>query len=187
MPEYNNSDGYKHGGRETGGDQPYTYHYNKEERLSLSDTLSKTPKRGGIFRGNRGLIILLIDVAIIALVAVIMLQIFPKDNQNTIKIGGYQFETKVLVSEDGILYIHTNISAQNAEKAASYADEIVKIQYSLGENSASTRITDILPAKNEERTLRTSLEYSSPLGETLYLSISGPHWSGSAKVALSSP
>lgn len=103
----------RRGARETFGDENYHYHYNREERLALSPRLKESLEEGGggkkgffavVLRGNRGMIFLLMDVAILLILFLVYSiltaggdALWNKDGYS-FRLSAYAYEEKVLVS-----------------------------------------------------------------------------------------
>jgi hypothetical protein len=159
--------------------QPPGYHYNRQDRLSLS-TAARFPDRGrGIFHKNRTLLIILLDLIIVLIIGVFLMR-FLYAQVNRADLEGYSIVLRGTGSDDVVIamLLITNRGADRKSERRVYA------RFSLVRNpdeEESTYVSGLAPrGEDEERILRATLPVSES-SKVLY----GEIRIGEAKVRLS--
>jgi hypothetical protein len=110
-------------------DQQYERHYSREERLAMPGAPSPRQRPKGFLRGNRGLVILLIDVAIIAIMAIIYRQfLFSPAYEG--ELSGYRFTLRGFALQSRVvaeLLIEPIGGGGRAETASPQADRVYAV------------------------------------------------------------
>ncbi len=145
---------------ETSGDGNYTYHYNREERLSRNprvkaafyDSDSNCHTLPCFFKRNRGLMFLLIDV-IVLLLLFWGYTLFFRTARNTVEKDGLTFTLYAYPSPNGI-FVSLIARADKALPPTNEAESI-PVLFRSGEHQQESRI--LLPReKGSERVVRIS-------------------------------
>jgi hypothetical protein len=136
-------------------EQPAGYHYSRQERLSLQTAPRFRDKRGGIFRRNRTLLILLLDLVIVVIIGVFLVR-FLYARVNRAELQGYSVVLRGVLYEEVVL---AALAVTNTQ-AGSENEERVYARFSLERNPEevdSTYISSALPRQGEERILRATI------------------------------
>ena len=135
--------------RPTGKERELYYNYNREERLARRSDRYESAK-GGLFRRNRSLAIILLDVMVILLIfGIFRVFVFGGDNQP--ELMEYRFSMSLLETSQGALAL-VNIRAP-AEPADTSG--IVTVTFrpagSSSEGAGPADVKDLLPEPGNER------------------------------------
>ncbi len=130
------------------------YFYNREERMAYLPDHVRDRGRKGVFKGNRSLLITLIDVVFLILLvgvfAVITLM-----TGNTRAVRGYTVTAKASQFDDRVL-----VSIKIVAKEDREVTERVRIRISYPEGNERIEISDFLPSeKGGEGILRGALSF----------------------------
>jgi hypothetical protein len=121
----------------------YTYHYNREERLSMPGARPPSVDKGkGVFKKNRALIIILIDILIIVIVF-LLYQFFFNSPDNIAYMSGYSVVLRQSPLDDRIIF---SIIIKREKENAYFG--VANIRVALGENEIY--LTRQLPSFGEE-------------------------------------
>lgn len=134
------------------------FHYSREERYRyLSPEIANPTKKKGIFKGNRGLIILLVDILLILLLYFILNPLLQRYASNTdfmgyeVRLGAFSYEEEVFISL-------RFLAEEPAETASGAEGTLVRVLFSLEGSDAVVEETDLLPPrKGAERIIRTRI------------------------------
>lgn len=111
------------------------FHSSREERLAGREQPEKV--NGGVFAGNRSLLIIMLDVLLVLLMFVIYLLFFGPEAG--VRVEGFRIEgSGFAFGED--LYLTVTIEAAEAIPAASGEATLVRVEFADG-----TSVTDVLP------------------------------------------
>jgi hypothetical protein len=135
-------------------EQPPGYHYSRKDRLSLP-TAPRFPERGGgIFRKNRTLLILLLDLVIVMILGVFLMR-FLYAQVNRADLEGYSVVLRGLRSQEVV------IATLTVSNRLSDSEQRIFVRFSLVRNPGeedSTYVSGSAPgARGEERILRATL------------------------------
>lgn len=135
------------------------FHYNREERLqSLSpEVMSRLEgrKSTGLFKKNRTLMIILLDVLVIIFLYFLLMPFLNKRAQ-TAELAGYEMKLRAFLYEN-TTFVSLRITNPGTE--AEEEGEMVSVRFYLEDAETDVEVIDILPAEGEEeRILRTQLE-----------------------------
>ncbi|MFP4562956.1 MAG: hypothetical protein ACLFRY_06560 [Spirochaetia bacterium] len=138
------------------------FHYNREERFRyLSPEITNRKKKKGIFKGNRGLIILLIDVLLILLLYFILNPLL-QGRASSSDFMGYEVRLRAFFYEDEV-FISLRFTVEDPAEAAGRAEggpagTLARVLFSLEESETVVEETDILPVgEGDERVVRTRM------------------------------
>ena len=153
---------YRRGNRETSEPGQAGFHYNREERLGERE--QRTAPEGGIFRRNRGLLIILLDIVIVLIMFMLYL-FFLRPDPGILRIDRYQVQANAFRFAQSV-YATIEISlsremaspgappagdgsgpgplGQTSSGAPEGADTLVRVGFPDG-----TRVTDVLPSGSE--------------------------------------
>lgn len=144
------------------------FHYDREERYRyLSPDIAHRTKKG-IFKGNRGLLILLIDILLILLLYFILNPLLQGRASSSefmgyeVRLRAFSYEEEVFISLRFVAEEpeETADSRGDAEPAAGETSEgpLVRVMFSLEGDGRVIEETDILPVRaGAERVLRARL------------------------------
>lgn len=136
------------------------FHYNREDRLKsvrpeITSRLEGCKPKKGLFRKNRTLMIILLDVLVIILLYFILMPFLNKRAQ-TAELAGYEMKLRAFLYED-TTFVSLGITHTGAEGNAD--GELAHVRFYLEEGENGVEVIDILPeGLEEERILRTQLE-----------------------------
>jgi hypothetical protein len=165
------------GGREPRQDpfrdeQPEGYHYSRGERLSRPGAPQFRQRGGGIFRRNRTLLIILLDLVIVMILGLFLVR-FLYARVNRAELEGYGAMLRGVLMEEVVL---ATVAITNKE-AVSGARPEVFVRFSLvrnpGEGEAIFVSGQAPPERGGERILRATVPIpgGEPPPEVLYAEI----------------
>jgi len=102
--------------KETSERGQYEFHYNREERLSMSPDLENAGQRKGWLRGNRSLIILFIDIFVIVILFTVIYP-FITNNAGAVRMDGYSAALKAF-RYDNTIFVSLKVVEVQKEHAA---------------------------------------------------------------------
>lgn len=142
---------------ETSEPEAVRYHYNREERAaSLPEGLRDRPKKGGILRGNRSLLITLLDVFFLVMLVVVVSVVTRVIGGRNV-LPGYNISASAFAFEDRVLVGIKVKARENSEDA-----EAVRIRIAYPEGGGRIELHDFLPARSGvEEIYRGSLIHDS--------------------------
>jgi hypothetical protein len=152
-------------------EQPAGYHYSRQDRLSMATAPHSRPRGGGIFRRNRTLLIILLDLVIILILGVFLVR-FLYARVNRAQLEGYSVVLEGLHTEGVVL---ATLTITNTDAAA--AGRSVFVRFSLERNpdeQESTYVSGLAPpAGGEGRALRVAIpvDSSSQLPDVVYAEV----------------
>ena len=128
------------------------FHYDREKRReSLSDRM-KQPKRKGFLRGNRSLLITLLDLSILLILFAIVWGFFGSGAREN-RLEGYQLTCRAVVYNDQVL-----VSLRVAPADDEVFGDTIRASFRYPGGTSRTEVSDILPSSGEdERVLRAAL------------------------------
>ncbi len=122
------------------------FHYSREERLSQPGAPRfRVPRKGGLFRRNRSLLIVLIDVLLISVVFFLYRQFFASPTYES-EIAGYKLLLRVFPVKDKVivnLRVTGSRAASDGEEGDAQAPDRVFVRFLLGEDEL--RLSERLP------------------------------------------
>ena len=135
-------------GPETHEDGQLNYHYNRKEReVSAARNLGK-PQKSGILKGNRSLLVLLLDVVLILIIMAVFRFVIPLFAGQT-ALGGYSLSLSGFIYDDqiyGTLKVHKKAGDQTGP-----ADiNIVEIVFKTADSEDGLLVSDLLPVDSEK-------------------------------------
>ncbi len=133
------------------------YHYKREERLSLPSAPRLDYGRRSIFRNNRALLILFLDVILVIIIMFIAVRFFlgfPYKGS----MGDYNFELKGFIYS-GKVYI--SLVAERVRNREKREDSLVVSFYLKGEETGLYTVNKRVPQKEGEKVfLRVQIPFS---------------------------
>lgn len=136
------------------------FHYDKEERIqSLSPHIrDRSSEKLGLFKRNRSLFIILIDVLIIVLIIVVVLP-FVGGKEHTTVIEGYTFTLSGFIFEDSSLF-NLHILSEKESASTSNDNRVITVTFSIEGTEEQRKVTDLLPVSQKERIIRGRIPYN---------------------------
>lgn len=134
----------------------YQFHYNREERLERGGRASASKRKGGIFRRNRALTIVLLDILILLIVFGIWWG-FLRTPTDTLSLGDYLFELSA-GADDGSTYATLTVRNTGSDRSSALFTANFSAE---GEEGIEDR--DILPIPGDVRVMRA--QWDSTLDE----------------------
>lgn len=137
----------------------FHFHYDQEERQKyLSDRIrERTTGKPGLFKRNRSLLVILIDILIILLIIVVVIPFIGRED-NVARNNGYTFTFGGFVFEDKSLF-NVKITNSAKEESGENKTKTVAITFSVGGTERTVTVTDILPGPGKERIVRGTIPY----------------------------
>lgn len=133
-------------------DKP-VFHYNREERMASLPEDTGERRRRGIFRGNRSLLITLIDVVFLV-VLVAVFSVVSRMMGDATLIRGYSVTARAMLFDDRVL-----VSVKISSREDTEVPEAIRIRFGYPAGDERVEISDFLPeGKKEERIYRGALE-----------------------------
>lgn len=119
------------------------FHYNREERLTnLSpDVVNRDTKKRRLFRNNRPLVILFLDVLFVLVLYFIISPVLQRYASRT-DLSGYELQLRAFLFEEST-FLSVKIEAE--EPPSSTVQNLVTIRFSLEGREESEEIMDVLP------------------------------------------
>ena len=143
------------------GQQPSGYHYSRRERLEAASAPRYPARGGGIFRGNRTLLIILLDLIIVLILGLLLMR-FLYARVNKAELEGYSVELRAVRLEQVVLATLT-VTNRRAESAA---EQTLYARFSLKRNPGEEESTYASwPAPREagkQRVFRTTIPFFEP-------------------------
>ena len=153
-------------------EQPPGYHYSRQDRLDMATAPRFRGSGGGIFRRNRTLLIILLDLVIILILGLLLVR-FLYARVNRANLEGYNVVLRSVRTEEVIL---ATLTVTKTASAAA-AEQTVYIRLSLERNPGegdSTYISGLLPRERGGGSiLRAAIprSSSSASSEVLYAEV----------------
>jgi len=153
-------------------EQPDGYHYSRQDRLSMATAPRFRERGGGIFRRNRTLLIILLDLVIVIILGVFLVR-FLYARVNRADLEGYSVVLRGARTEETVL---ATLTITNTA-AVSAAEQSVFASFSLERNPDEedvTYVSGLAPRqRGGERILRAAipLSGSSASSEVLYAEV----------------
>ena len=144
-------------------EQEKTFHYSREERLSMPGAPKLDYVKKGILRNNRALLILFLDLVIILILIYVFFRFF-YETSYTASVGNYQLSLKGFLYE-GKAYAALYVKMGRGKKAKSEREEstgnfVVKF-YLKGREGKAVTVSGRLPVTTgDEIIVRQSLPFS---------------------------
>lgn len=127
----------------------YHYHYKREERLGMVGHRPMKERGGSLFRSNRSLVILLLDITILLIVFGIW-WFFLRTPTDETSVDGYRIELSARL-QDGETVATLTIRNSGSDRGS----ELFDAELSASGVDAETR-QDVLPLPGDLRVLRIS-------------------------------
>lgn len=135
---------------EKNGDQELHFNYNRADRLLLPTAPRVSDRKGGILRGNRSLLILLLDVLLIAIIMIIgRLYLFVPAEVPTAQLGGCTFALRADSYEDVVLVYVTIRKTAEAHQVPT--DGKVSVIFLIEDTDENAVSSGFLPASTTDR------------------------------------
>jgi hypothetical protein len=153
-------------------EQPAGYHYSRQDRLSMATAPRFRDSGGGVFRRNRTLLIILLDLVVILILGVFLVR-FLYARVNRADLEGYRVVLRGVRTEEVVL---ATLAITNTS-AASTGQQSVFVRFSLERNpdeEDSIYTSGIAPPdRGGERILRAAIPVStsSASSEVLYAEV----------------
>jgi hypothetical protein len=153
-------------------EQPTGYHYSRRDRLSMANAPGRRDSGGGIFRRNRTLLIILLDLVIILILGLFLAR-FLYARVNRADLEGYNVVLRSVRAEGVILATLT--ITRTASRSA--AGQMVYVRFSLERNPEegdSTYVSGLGPrVRGGESVIRAVIppSPSSASSDVLYAEI----------------
>lgn len=149
------------------GDGGLHYHYSRSERLEQGGRDREQAKKGSIFRRNRSLTLILIDVALILVIYLLFTYVF-NTQPTTHDYGGYSFTIRAVAFGDEVL---CTVRADQKDPEEGVAGAPARVVFESGEAREET--SDLLPTgQTGERNFRARLpraEAGEEVRATVYI------------------
>jgi len=126
-----------------GGSGEYRFYSSREERLAGRE--EPVRETGSVFRRNRSLLIILLDIVIVLLMFVLYLLFFQPETG--VQVGQYSIEGTGFFFDDE-LYLTVTIELDPDREAASGEASLVEAEFPDG-----VVLTDVLPSSSEFETV----------------------------------
>lgn len=115
------------------------FHYNREERLAARHT-APPEHPSGLFRRNRSLLIILLDIVVIIIMFILFTFIF-NPGRSWARVGDYRADLTTFVF-DGEVYVSVEVSrVRERSEPVTGADTLVKIRF-----PGRDELLDVLPS-----------------------------------------
>jgi len=165
--------------REQGGRK--VFHYDAQERLAMRSSQPGVPKKTTWLRGNRSLIITLIDIVIVVILFIIYL-VFLRPMAGTEKLGPFTVSGSVFRYDDELLVSLSIVSREKPDDPSPVFPRHVTLTVQNEE------IVDLLPGPGESETVRFRLPDRSfdKNGEVLRIAVQIGTETGSVSIPVSS-
>jgi len=153
-------------------EQPAGYHYSRKDRLSMATAARIRDSGGGIFRRNRTLLIILLDLVIVMILGVFLVR-FLYARVNVANLEGYRVVLRGIRTEEVVI---ATVTITNTA-AASAAQQSVFVRLSLARNPDEEDLTYVSglapPDRGGERILRVAVPVSDSRAssEVLYAEV----------------
>jgi hypothetical protein len=138
------------------GDGQVHYHYSREERLA--GRAEPKEESGSIFRRNRSLVIILLDVSLVLLMFLLYLFIF-RPQLDLVEIGPFQVTGTAFSFDDGIYITVTTTLTDGDREPRTGGASLVTVQWPDG-----STVTDALPVDPEYPTVTRAVMPTEPDG-----------------------
>lgn len=142
--------------RQPRNDGELHFHYNRDERLELADRRPKFVTKGSIFRRNRGLTIVLLDILLLLIVFGVWWG-FLRTPEDSIVLDGYRFELSALGRGEATLVTLTITNRGDAVDAPLFDAQFRLIRDERVRPGAIDD-RDVLPVPGDVRTMRVSFD-----------------------------
>jgi hypothetical protein len=148
-------------------------HYSREDRLSLPSARSLQPRRrGGPFRGNRSLMIILLDVLLILFLGIVVVR-FLNNQTSRANIAGYAISLRAVQSGE-VVEAALSVRGPAEGSAAPAAGQSIQVHFSLSSSAGqgpSESLSSALPAPGGEPLLLRQAIPGSGEPKTLYADV----------------
>lgn len=136
------------------------FHYNREDRMKSLSPEIQNRKPKSILKGNRSLIILLIDILVIIILYVILTPLLRGPGETVVQ-EGYRFGLEAFVYNQECL-VRLKIELEKEEDEVEIPPhQLVNVIIFLEDHNLSDETADILPQEEgESRILRSSFDLS---------------------------
>lgn len=131
------------GDRSEGRPEGYQFYSSREERLAGRE--EPVRETGSVFRRNRSLFIILLDIVIVLLMFMLYLLFFQPETG--VQIGTYTIEGTGFSFDDS-LYLTVTIEIEPEREAVSGGESLVEVEFPDG-----VILTDVLPSSPEFATV----------------------------------
>lgn len=125
------------------------FHYNREERYSTlaPDIVNRdSQKKRGLFRKNRSLLILFLDVLFILVLAFVIVPLLNRRASIT-ETGNYKMQFRAFLYEDAVFL---SLKIEAAEDIKAMEQNTVTVRFRLAEGEGSETLIDLLPEQKGE-------------------------------------
>lgn len=121
------------------------FHYDRDERLQFatSDVRNRGNQPKGLFRNNRSLLILFIDILLIVMIG-ILFSVFGGIFGSSKNYGGYALKLEGFEYDEKV-YVRLKITAKR--DAEELENNLIEGMFFYGDDAAGSPIADILPAE----------------------------------------
>jgi hypothetical protein len=141
------------GEKESHSEGDLHFHYDRDERLQFASSDVRNRGKGpkGIFRNNRGLLILFIDILLIVMIG-ILFSVFGSIFGSSKSYGGYELKIEGFEYNEEV-YARLKVTAKR--DAAELENNLIEGEFIYGDSDQRIEIAEILPAeKGESRVIR---------------------------------
>ncbi|RKX84161.1 MAG: hypothetical protein DRP57_06445 [Spirochaetes bacterium] len=134
------------------------FHYDRNERLSMPAAPRRDSMKRGIFKGNRSLLILLLDIIVILILMFIFFRFLNRPSYKKTE-QGFQFELEAFPYADNIL---VSLYVKKTGKAGKSLDKTFKVEFYTSTSSENREtLNGSFPLEPEKETiLRSKLSWS---------------------------
>jgi hypothetical protein len=148
-------------------DGQLNYHYDRYEREGSAARNLGKPRKSGILKGNRSLLVLLLDVILILVILAVFRFVIPLFAGQT-ALGGYSISLKGFIYDNQI-YATLKIHKKIGEESRTPDTNIVEVTFKTADGENELQVSDLLPLHSEQdRFIREVLPYK---GQATRLSV----------------
>ena len=153
------------------GRSDLSFHYSREERLSMA-AAPKTPGAQGFLRRHRGLLIILADIAILLILGLVALRFFGPPASSA-RLGAYSASLRGLQYGE-VVFATVTVRRVGADDRPEDRGERVYVRFALGRNAPESETffdSAALPRlKGQEVVLQAALPFDEA-GERVYAEV----------------
>ena len=130
-------------------DQGNHFHYNRDERLSMINAPKLNVKSKGLLRGNRSLLILLLDVLLICII-VVAINLVDFGSSEKKQVSGYSFLLRGFPYKDVVL---VTLAVKKVSENTDLIEDLVSVKFFLEEEDSVTYNSVSIPQNLEEEVM----------------------------------
>lgn len=132
------------GARETHEPGQHIFHYSREERLQGRE--QTRPGEGGIFKRNRSLLIILLDILLVLLMFLLYV-LFLRGDAGTVRFNGYRADGSAFIFDEQ-LFVTVTVERTQEDPVTAGEESLLRLRFADG-----TEMSDVLPTDPEFSTV----------------------------------